>query len=84
MTDLTSLTIAQAREKLKAKDISAVELTESYLSAIDAAAVLAVVALILMIGSFIYLSHFSGALPGVDYIPAHFDKNGNFVPGQFK
>ena len=37
MTDLTSLTIAQAREKLKAKDISAAELTESYLSAIEAA-----------------------------------------------
>ena len=45
---------------------------------------LAILALILMIGSFIYLSHFSGAPPGVDYIPAHFDKNGNFVPGQFK
>ena len=45
---------------------------------------LAIVALILMIGSFIYLSHFSGAPPGVDYIPAHFDKDGKFVPGQFK
>jgi aspartyl-tRNA(Asn)/glutamyl-tRNA(Gln) amidotransferase subunit A len=36
MTDLTSLTIAEARDKLKAKDISAVELTEAYLAAIDA------------------------------------------------
>jgi hypothetical protein len=45
---------------------------------------LTIVALILMIGSFIYLAHFSGAPPGVDYIPAHFDKDGNFVPGQFK
>ena len=45
---------------------------------------LAICALVLMIGSFIYLSHFSGAPPGVDYIPAHFDKDGNFVPGQFK
>jgi aspartyl-tRNA(Asn)/glutamyl-tRNA(Gln) amidotransferase subunit A len=36
MTDLTSLTIAEARAKLKAKDISAVELTEAYLAAIDA------------------------------------------------
>ena len=45
---------------------------------------LAIVAFILMIGSFIYLSHFSGAPPGVDYIPAHFDKDGKFVPGQFK
>jgi hypothetical protein len=45
---------------------------------------LGIVALLLMIGSFIYLSHFSGAAPGVDYIPAHFDKDGTFVPGQFK
>ena len=36
MTELTSLTIAEARDKLKAKDISAVELTEAYLAAIDA------------------------------------------------
>lgn len=37
MTDLTSLTIAEAREKLKAKEFSALELTDAYLSAIDAA-----------------------------------------------
>ena len=37
MTELTSLTIAEAREKLLSKDISAVELTASYLAAIDAA-----------------------------------------------
>lgn len=37
MTDLTALTIAEARDKLKEKAFSAVELTESYLSAIDAA-----------------------------------------------
>jgi aspartyl-tRNA(Asn)/glutamyl-tRNA(Gln) amidotransferase subunit A len=37
MTDLTRLTIADARDKLKAREFSAVELTESYLSAIDAA-----------------------------------------------
>ncbi|WP_377295472.1 Asp-tRNA(Asn)/Glu-tRNA(Gln) amidotransferase subunit GatA [Rhizobium sp. SGZ-381] len=37
MTDLTSLTIADARDRLKSRAISAVELTESYLSAIDAA-----------------------------------------------
>lgn len=37
MTDLTSLTIAAARDKLKAREISAVELTQSYLTAIDAA-----------------------------------------------
>jgi heme/copper-type cytochrome/quinol oxidase subunit 3 len=45
---------------------------------------LAIVAFVLMIGSFLYLAHFSGAPPGVDYIPAHFDKDGNFVPGQLK
>ena len=37
MTDLTKLTIAEARAKLRAKEITASELTESYLSAIDAA-----------------------------------------------
>ncbi len=37
MTDLTKFTIAQAREKLAAKEFSATELTEAYLAAIDAA-----------------------------------------------
>ncbi|MGF9692578.1 Asp-tRNA(Asn)/Glu-tRNA(Gln) amidotransferase subunit GatA [Rhizobium sp. 0TCS1.26] len=37
MTELTSLTIAEARDKLKSREITAIELTESYLSAIDAA-----------------------------------------------
>lgn len=37
MTELTSLTISEAREKLKAREFTALELTESYLSAIDAA-----------------------------------------------
>ena len=37
MTDLTRLTIAQAREKLRAREISAAELTESYIGAIEAA-----------------------------------------------
>ncbi|EBV3599961.1 aspartyl/glutamyl-tRNA amidotransferase subunit A, partial [Salmonella enterica subsp. enterica serovar Virchow] len=37
MTDLTRLTIAEAREKLRAKAFSASELTDAYLSAIDAA-----------------------------------------------
>ena len=36
MTDLTKFTIAEAREKLRAKEFSAVELTEAYLSTIDA------------------------------------------------
>ncbi len=34
MTDLTALTIAQAREKLQAKEITSVELTSAYLDAI--------------------------------------------------
>jgi aspartyl-tRNA(Asn)/glutamyl-tRNA(Gln) amidotransferase subunit A len=37
MSELTRLTIAEAREKLLAKEISAVELTDAYLEAIDAA-----------------------------------------------
>ena len=37
MTDLTALTIAEARDKMKAGEFSATELTEAYLSAIDAA-----------------------------------------------
>jgi len=37
MSELTSLTIAEARDKLRAKDITATELTEAYLSTIEAA-----------------------------------------------
>ncbi|APH72503.1 Asp-tRNA(Asn)/Glu-tRNA(Gln) amidotransferase subunit GatA [Aquibium oceanicum] len=37
MTDLTRLTISQAREKLRGKEIKAAELTDAYLAAIDAA-----------------------------------------------
>lgn len=37
LTALTALTIAEARDKLKAKTITAAELTDAYLSAIDAA-----------------------------------------------
>ena len=40
MTSLTNLTIAEARAKLKAREISAAELTESYISAIDKAKLL--------------------------------------------
>ena len=47
-------------------------------------AALAIIAFVLMIGSFVYLAHFSGAPPGVDYVPAHIDKDGKFVPGEFK
>jgi hypothetical protein len=42
---------------------------------------LAIVALLLMIGSFIYLAHFSGAPPGSTYEPAHLE-DGKFVPGR--
>ncbi|MET0598324.1 MAG: Asp-tRNA(Asn)/Glu-tRNA(Gln) amidotransferase subunit GatA [Mesorhizobium sp.] len=37
MTDLTQLTIAEARARLRAREITAGELTEAYLQAIDAA-----------------------------------------------
>ncbi len=37
MTDLTSLTIAEARDRLAAKDFTARELTEAYLKAMEAA-----------------------------------------------
>ncbi len=37
MSDLTRLTISQAREKLRAKEITSLELTDAYLAAIDAA-----------------------------------------------
>ena len=37
MTNLTGLTVAQAREKLTAGEFSALELTDAYLAAIDAA-----------------------------------------------
>ena len=38
MSELTRLTIAEARKKLLAKEFSAVELTNAYLDAIDVAA----------------------------------------------
>ena len=37
-------------------------------------------ALLLVVGSFVYFAHFSGAPPGSTYIPAHLE-NGKFVPG---
>jgi hypothetical protein len=42
---------------------------------------LAIVALALVIGSFIYFANFSGAPPGSTYVPAHVE-NGKFVPGR--
>ena len=44
-------------------------------------ATLGICALVLMIGSFIYLSHFSGSPPGSTYEPAHVE-DGKFVPGR--
>jgi heme/copper-type cytochrome/quinol oxidase subunit 3 len=42
---------------------------------------LAIVALALVIGSFVYFANFSGAPPGSTYVPAHVE-NGKFVPGR--
>jgi hypothetical protein len=42
---------------------------------------LAVAAVVLVLGSFIVLAHFSGAPPGSTYEPAHME-NGKFVPGR--
>jgi hypothetical protein len=42
---------------------------------------LAIVACVLMFGSFVVLSHFSGAPPGANYEPAHME-DGKFVPGR--
>lgn len=41
---------------------------------------LAVCALILVLGSFLYFVHYRGAPPGSTYVPAHIE-NGKFVPG---
>jgi hypothetical protein len=44
---------------------------------------LAIAALLLVVGSFIYFAQFTGAPPGVTYVPAHIE-NGKFVPGMTK
>jgi hypothetical protein len=43
---------------------------------------LTIVALILMIGSFHDLGHFTGMPHDGVYVPAHVDEQGNFVPGR--
>ena len=43
-------------------------------------AVMTIVALLLILGSFLYFAHFSGAPPGSTYVPAHME-DGKFVPG---
>ncbi|MBI1202478.1 MAG: hypothetical protein GC182_08200 [Rhodopseudomonas sp.] len=42
---------------------------------------LAIVALALVLGSFIYFANYTGAKPGARYVPAHME-NGKFVPGR--
>ncbi len=44
---------------------------------------LAIVALLLVVGSFIFFANFTGAPPNSTYIPAHME-NGKFVPGTTK
>ena len=44
---------------------------------------LAIAALTLVAGSFVYFANFTGAPPGSRYIPAHVE-DGKFVPGQTK
>ncbi len=43
--------------------------------------VLAVIAVLLVLGSFVMLAEFGGAPPGSTYEPAHME-NGKFVPGR--
>jgi hypothetical protein len=40
---------------------------------------LAIAALLLVLGSFLYFVHFTGVPPGSTYVPAHME-NGKFVP----
>jgi hypothetical protein len=44
---------------------------------------LLIVALVLMIGSFVMLAEFGGAPPGSTYVPAHLD-DGKLRPGEAK
>ena len=44
---------------------------------------LAVSAVVLMVGSFVYFADFTGAPPGATYVPAHME-NGKLVPGTVK
>jgi hypothetical protein len=42
---------------------------------------LAILACLLVIGSFVYFANYTGSPPGSTYVPAHME-NGKFVPGQ--
>lgn len=44
---------------------------------------LSAAALLLVVGSFFFLAHFSGSAPGTTYIPAHVE-NGKFIPATRK
>jgi heme/copper-type cytochrome/quinol oxidase subunit 3 len=44
---------------------------------------LAIVSFALVIGSFIYFAHYTGAPPGSTYVPAHIE-DGKFVPGRVR
>jgi hypothetical protein len=44
---------------------------------------LAIVAFLLVIGSFVYFANYTGAPPGSTYVPAHME-NGKFVPGRVR
>ena len=44
---------------------------------------LAIVALLMVLGSFLYLAQYSGVPIGADYVPAHLE-NGKLVPGTYK
>jgi hypothetical protein len=44
---------------------------------------LVMAALALVVGSFVFFAHFTGAAPGSTYVPAHIE-NGKFVPGTTK
>jgi hypothetical protein len=42
---------------------------------------LAIIALLLVLGSFLYFANYGGAPVGTTYVPAHME-DGKFVPGQ--
>ena len=44
---------------------------------------LVIVALVLMVVTFVYFADYTGAPPGSTYVPAHIE-NGKFVPGTAK
>jgi hypothetical protein len=59
------------------------DMFERYHWSLSRLAWLVMAALVLMIGSFVVLAHFSGAPPGSVYTPAHVE-GGKLVPGETK